>query len=149
MKNCKTFILVLAIAIFLTGCSVMQATSGPESKDLSVLEHGTDRYAVITELGKPEFTEKQEDGTTIDVFKFMQGQHAAAKAGKGILYGAAALFTLGISEIVTSPLEGSVGDGAEIQVKVTYDENDKVKDVLTLKDERWIPIQDIEQKKQD
>ena len=124
-------------------CSVVQATSGPSSKDLSVLKKGTDRYSLLAELGQPIASEKNENGNRVDVFSFVQGQHGAAKAGKGLVYGVLAVGTLGLSELVTSPLEGAAGDGAEIQLKVTYDENDKVSTVDVLKDKRWVPVQRI------
>jgi len=134
---------ILLIMSMTQGCSVVKATSGPESKDLSVLEKGTDRYEVIAELGQPLMTENDEDGHKVDLFKFMQGQNAAAKAGKGVVYGVMAVGTLGLSEVFTSPLEGSVGSGAEMQIKVVYNDQNRVDAVNVLKDERWIPVQKV------
>jgi len=57
-----------------------------------------------------------------------------------------AVGTLGVSEIVTSPLEGAAGNGAQMQVQVNYDTADKVSMVNTLKDGRWIPVQEISDK---
>ncbi len=37
----------------LPACSVIQATSGPEMKDMSVLDRGTERYKVLAELDRP------------------------------------------------------------------------------------------------
>lgn len=138
------FIPVLLILSTLQGCSVVKATSGPESKDLSVLEKGTDRFEVIAELGQPLITENDEDGHKVDLFKFKQGQNGAAKAGKGVLYGLMAVGTFGVSEIVTSPLEGTVGSGAEMQIKVVYNDQNRVDNVNLLKDERWIPVQKVD-----
>lgn len=135
-------VLLMTQALFLQACSVVQATTGESKKDLSVLKVGNDRYKVVSELGAPVFTEKNEDGTRTDVFKFIQGNSAGSKAGKGILYGLAAIGTLGLSEILTSPLEGAVGEGGEMQVKVNYN-NDKVSDILILKDDRWIQPEDF------
>ena len=74
----------------------------------------------------------------------MQGQHGTVKAGKGVLYGALAVGTPGVSEIVTSLLEGAAGNGARMQVQVNYDKDNKVAKVNTLKDGRWIPVQQID-----
>ena len=137
----KISLLVLTIFI-LQACSVVQATNGPESKDLSVLKLSTSRDLVIAEFGKPVLTETNENGNKYDIFKFMQGQHGAAKAGKAAIYGILAVGTLGLSEIVTSPVEGATGNGAEMQIKVTYKDK-KVTEVTVLKDERWVPVQKI------
>lgn len=73
----------------------------------------------------------------------MQGQHGGVKAGKAVLYGTAAVFTLGLSEVITSPLEGAAGQGAEMKTRVIYDANLQVDDVEVLQDNRWLPVQEI------
>jgi hypothetical protein len=98
---------------------------------------------VLVELGQPVVSEKDPTGVQTDFFKFIQGQHGAAKAGKGILYGALAVTTLGLSEIVTNPVEGTAGAGKEMQIKVTYDAQNKVEHVDILKDERWLRVQKV------
>jgi hypothetical protein len=129
--------------IALSGCSVSKAVHQPKAKDLSVLDVGTARDNVLVELGQPVVSEKDANGNQTDFFKFIQGQHGAAKAGKGLLYGALAVTTLGLSEIVTNPVEGTAGAGKEMQVKVTYDLGNKVEHVEVLKDDRWIRVQKV------
>ncbi len=144
MRRFSALIISGCVAVFLQACSVVQATNGPKAKDLSVLDTGTNRYSVLAELGQPVASETDKDGNKVDVFSFMQGQHGAVKAGKGIVYGALAVGTLGISEIVTSPLEGAAGNGAEMQIQVNYDKEGRVASVNTLKDGRWMPVQEID-----
>ena len=143
MRAFARLLILGCAAVYLQACSVVQATNGPSAKDLSVLDTGTSRYSVLAELGQPVASETDNKGNKVDVFSFVQGQHGAVKAGKGLLYGALAVGTLGVSEIVTSPLEGAAGNGAEMQVQVNYDREDKVSQVNTLKDGRWIPVQKI------
>lgn len=143
MNKLAIFAILGLLTIYLPACSVVQATNSPGAKDLSVLDKGTDRYTVLAELGQPVVSEKDDNGNKIDVFKFVQGQHGAAKVGKGLLYGVMAVGTLGLSEIITSPLEGAIGSGAEMQMKVTYDSNNAVSHVTMLKDGRWLSIQDV------
>ena len=143
MRRFAALILAGCVAVFLQACSVVQATSGPKAKDLSVLDTGTNRYSVLAELGQPVASETNKNGNKVDVFSFVQGQHGVVKAGKGLLYGALAVGTLGISEIVASPLEGAAGKGAEMQIQVSYDKDDRVAGVNTLKDGRWLPVQQI------
>ena len=144
MRRFAALIIVGCLVVFLQACSAVQATNGPKTKDLSVLDTGTNRYSVLAELGQPVASETDNHGNKVDVFSFVQGQHGAVKAGKGILYGALAVGTLGISEIVTSPLEGAAGNGAEMQIQVSYDKDERVAGVNTLKDGRWLPVQEID-----
>jgi len=138
----KNWLLVFFLPL-LTACSVVMATSGPECKDLSVLKRGTDRYQVLAELGQPVASEIEENGRKCDIFTFMQGQHGSVKAGKALLYGTADVLTLGIAELVTTPLEGVAGKGAEIKARVVYDDQNRVDKVQVLGDGRWIPVQSI------
>jgi len=138
----KNWLLVLLLPL-LTACSVVMATSGPECRDLSVLKRGTDRYQVLAELGQPVATEVEADGRKCDIFRFMQGQHGAVKAGKALLYGAADVLTFGVAELVTTPVEGVAGKGAEIKARVLYDAQNRVDEVQVLGDGRWIPVQTI------
>ena len=143
MKKITLYAILIFMVVPLTACSVVQATRSPEPRDLSVLNVGTDRLSVLAELGKPLVSDENKAGEQVDLFKFIQGQHGVAKAGKGLIYGVLAVGTLGLSEIVTSPLEGAIGGGAEMQIKVTYDENDSVKKINILKDGRWVPVQNV------
>lgn len=139
----RSILLVSIAVVVLSACSVSKAVHQPKAKDLSVLDVGTSRDRVLLELGQPVVSEKNADGNQMDYFKFIQGQHGAAKAGKGLLYGALAVGTLGLSEIVTNPVEGTAGAGKEMQVKVTYDPQNMVQLVDVLKDERWIRVQKV------
>lgn len=118
--------LLLAV-VFLTnsGCSVYMAAKQPRAKDLSVLKEGTPRSHVIAELGAPVWS-GDKSGSKVDVFAFTQGYSAGAKAGRAFFHGAADVFTLGLWEVVGTPVE-SVASGTEMKVEVTYDENDRVK----------------------
>lgn len=143
MKHITLFIILGLITIYLPACSVVQATNSPNAKDLSVLDFGTNRFLVLAELGQPIATELDEAGNKIDIFKFTQGHHGAAKAGKGLVYGVLAVGTLGLSEIITSPLEGAIGNGSEMQIKVNYSSNNLVSHVDVLKDGRWLAVQHV------
>ncbi len=139
----RNFIWLSIVLVAIPGCSVGKAVNQPKAKDLSVLDVGTSRDRVLVELGQPVVSEKDADGNQTDFFKFIQGQHGAAKAGKGILYGALAVGTLGLSEVITNPIEGTAGAGKEMQVKVTYDGENKVQLVDVPKDARWIRVQKV------
>ena len=131
-------VILLILVNFLVACSVIKATDGPSRKDLDVLKIGKDRYAVIAELGEPVLSEKNNEGILVDVFSFEQGNHALLKGLKALGYGALAVGTIGVSELVINPVEGTLGQGAKIQVAVKYNANNKVTEVTVIKDERLI-----------
>ena len=145
MRKLLLTVLFVFAVVGLHGCSSYKAANAPDFKDLSVLKKGNDRYKVVGELGQPVLTESLGDGTKVDVFKFIQGQHKAARAGRGVYYGMAAVVSLGLSEVITTPLEGAVGRGKEIQLKVDYDKDDRVDEIQVLRDDRWFPFQIIEE----
>ena len=137
-------IIIVLLAVAIQACSVVQATSGPERKDLGVFEQGTHRDMVLAEMGQPVVTDIDDQGRKYDIFTFKQGQHGASKAGRAFAYGVLAVATLGISEVVTSPIEGVAGKGAEMKIKVTYTANKEVLEVVVLSDDRAFKGDELE-----
>ncbi|MGO9175648.1 MAG: hypothetical protein ACLQED_05830 [Desulfobaccales bacterium] len=117
------------LLVLVTGCSVVMATQQPGRKDLSVLSKGVERSRVIAELGSPLITDVV-DGKKQDVFAFKQGYSTGAKAGRAVFHGVADVFTLGLWEVVGTPVE-AVFHGSEVKVRVLYDKDDKVDSILT------------------
>ncbi len=121
---------ILALSlIFIAGCSVVMATQQPNRKDFSVLTKGVDRSRVVAELGAPLTTEVK-DGKRKDVFFVKQGYSTGAKAGRAIFHGVADVFTLGLWEVVGTPVE-AVASGTDVKVAVCYDSCDKVESIET------------------
>jgi hypothetical protein len=126
MRTRKLYFLVL-IAITLTGCSVVMATQQPSRKDLSVLTTGVDRPRVISELGPP-ISSGEKDGSKTDIHSFKQGYSQGAKVGWTLFHGVADVFTLGLWEVVGTPVE-AVATGTDMRVQVFYDKDDRVKEI--------------------
>jgi hypothetical protein len=129
---------VVAAALFavaLTGCSVVMAVKQPPKKNLEVLKPGTERDLVIAELGKPVLTEDIPGGGKKDVFTFVQGYTKGAKASRAVFHGVADLFTVGLWEVVGTPIEASF-DGKKITIRVIYGPGNLVKEskVLSIAD---------------
>ena len=125
------------------GCSIGKAAKQPSLKDLSVLDKGTPRGRVISELGKPTFSEEQ-DGKTIDWYQFVQGYHTATKVGRALFHGAADVFTLGLWELVANPIEDTA-TGTEMSVEVRYDEYEKVETTVVHKGRSELPSGEYEE----
>jgi hypothetical protein len=133
MKNFLYFVIIFSL-VSSTGCSVYMAAKQPEKKDVSVLNRGTSRNHVIAELGSPAHTTIDDEGQKCDVFLFVQGYSSGAKAGRALFHGAADVLTLGLWEVVGTPVE-TVASGDEVKCEVFYDENDCVDHIKVLKGE--------------
>jgi hypothetical protein len=121
---------ILVLLLILPGCAAAKATRQPTKKDLSVLREGTDRSRVIAEIGSPAHSMVRE-GKNIDIFNFVQGYSTGAKAGRALFHGVADVFTLGLWEVVGTPIEG-MASGTLIKIEVKYDKDDKVMEVTSF-----------------
>lgn len=92
---------------------------------------GTPRAMLLAEFGMPTVSETRE-GHKYEIFKFVNGYSAGAKAGRAVFHGAADVVTLGLWEVVGTPTEG-VFSGDEMAFQVRYDKNDRVDEVYALK----------------
>jgi outer membrane protein assembly factor BamE (lipoprotein component of BamABCDE complex) len=110
----------------LSGCAAVKAARQPDKKNLSVLHEGTPRAQVIAELGAPTYTKPKPDGTMEDVFAFKQGYTKGVKMSRAFVHGAADVATGGLWEVIGIPAE-IWADGTDVQVLVTYDQDETVK----------------------
>jgi hypothetical protein len=124
-----TFLLINILAT--TGCSVFMAAKQPEKKDTTMLVVGVPRATVLAELGAPVSTVKKGN-ETIDIFSFKQGYGKASKFGRALFHGVADVATLGLWEVIATPVESSF-DGNNVAYQITYDENENIKNVVQLK----------------
>lgn len=110
----------------LSGCAAVKAARQPDKKNLGVLHEGTPRAQVIAELGAPTYTKPKPDGSVEDVFAFKQGYTKGMKMGRAFVHGAADVATGGLWEVIGIPAE-IWADGTDVQVLVTYDQDERVK----------------------
>lgn len=116
-----------------SGCAASRALNKEKVKDYSVLEIGTERDLVHSELGIPIIagtTTNSDLDSLCDVFAFVEGS-GGAKYVRAIGYSIMAMGTLGISEIITNPAESTIGDD-KIRLRVCYDQNSLIQTVEKL-----------------
>jgi len=107
-----------------TGDASKMAAEQPRAHDMSVLKIGTERARVVAEFGKPLLTEDR-NGTTVDLFKFIDGYSKGARASRSFFHGAFNVVTFGAWDLVGKPMEGAM-DGKDVQVEVEYDKDRRV-----------------------
>jgi hypothetical protein len=108
----------------LPGCSVQMALTQPEKKNLSVLEPGTPRSAVIKELGLPTKTDEHR-GEKVDEFTISEGYSRELKMLRAGLHLTADAFTFGLWEPFGIVLEKSYRP-PDISLEVHYDAHDRI-----------------------
>lgn len=124
-------IMLLVLVGILSGCAVVKATNQPGKKDLTVLNKGTPRESVVAELGTPISTEIK-NGQKVDVFNFVQGYSKVTKTARAVGHGVADVMTLGLWEVIGTPVEG-IANGEVNQVEVKYNKQNRVAQVIPLK----------------
>ena len=121
---------VIAAGFSMGGCAVYMAANQPAEKNLALLSAGTPRSLVVSEFGTP-VTSEMKDGARHDVIKFTQGYSTGAKAGRALVHGAADVVTLGLWEVVGTPVEGHF-NGDQMSAEVVYDGSDRVAQIIPL-----------------
>lgn len=133
MKLTKPFF-VLVVIFFICSCSVYMAANQPSKKDMTVLKEGIHQSMVRAELGQPVWS-GEEDGCQCDLYKFKQGYSKGSKAGRAIFHGVADVLTLGLWEVVGTPVE-LIASGTDVTAKVFYDKDLKVVRVQTFEEKK-------------
>lgn len=119
-------LIVPYFCILVSGCSVGMALKGHPDPNISVLSVGQDRGVVLLNLGPPAQTRTTETGRT-DVFRLQRGNQQSA--GRAIAHGFMDVLTLGLWEVVGTPIEGFVGNN--FTVSIDYDRADKLMQIRT------------------
>jgi len=122
-------LLTASICVPLHACSVGMALSGSENPDLGAIRVGASRGEVELHLGSAVKTTPLPDGRRADVYQYEIGNEPSA--GRAVGHGVMDVLTLGIWEIVGTPIEAVQGE--TYSATITYDESDKVADIKTQK----------------
>ena len=120
--SANRFLVVTMMAGSLAGCSVGMALSGEETPDLSVVKVGALQDDVELQLGAPEAVDDLPDGMRKATYSYEVGNDP--NAVRAIGHGALDVASVGLWEVIGTPIEYSIGD--ERQVFITYDEAGKV-----------------------
>jgi hypothetical protein len=115
------------LAALLSACSVGMAMSGKENPDLGAVKVGATRGEVEMHLGSPVKSTILTDGQRMDIYEYEIGNEPSA--GRAIGHGVMDVLTLGIWEVVGTPIEGVQGE--TYSATITYAANDTVTDIKT------------------
>jgi hypothetical protein len=117
-RKCST----LALLIALTGCSVGMAMSGKPDPNLGAFGVGSSRGQVEMHIGSPTTSTTLPDGTRMDLYSYEIGN--TPSPGRAIGHGVMDVLTLGLWEVIGTPIEAWTGQTHSLAV--TYDASDRV-----------------------
>jgi len=125
----KRLIWVLAFLLcisVLADCGLSNVVNRGEYVDQKSVQTGTPRKECLARFGSPIDSRVDESGCKCDIFRVPQGDTTGGKAAKGAGIFVADVLTLGLTEIIFSP----VTDGKQyVTFEVLYDKDDKVRQV--------------------
>ena len=142
----KFLLMAIMTVVLLQACSTAKYATAPDREyDTTLLTNSKTRAEVVSEVGQPLKSFPIEDNQIIalrDTYTLHKG--VSGKATKALLSGVLALYTLGMSELVTSPL-ASESKGDKETFRFYYDDADVVYGVAKLikvkkGDLVWIPL---------
>ena len=121
----KIFLLIIMV-FFFTSCGLSNVVNRGEYIDQTSIQPDIPRKELLARYGSPIDAREDENGCKIDVFRCPQGEKTSGKAVKGLSILVADVLTLGLTEIIFTP----VTDGKKyVTFEVIYDKNEKVKEV--------------------
>ncbi|MDX8392566.1 MAG: hypothetical protein R8K53_08395 [Mariprofundaceae bacterium] len=125
MKKIKNTLAAMAVLGLLSGCSVGMAMSGKATPDLGVVKKNATRGEVELQLGAPVKVSTMKNGHVLNVYEYEVGNDPSA--GRAAGHAVMDVLTLGIWEVIGTPIEGFQGDKRQVQIE--YDENDNIVNV--------------------
>ncbi|MGL9750901.1 MAG: hypothetical protein ACR5LC_05610 [Symbiopectobacterium sp.] len=133
MKIKTTFLIAILSIFSLSNCSVYMATQQPEKKDVSLFKKGTPRSILLGEFGYPiaQTEHKERMGRSGISGNLLKGMGGWAKAWRAVGYTADDVLTLGLWEVIGTPIESSA-NGNHVAYEVAYDTHGNVSDVVLL-----------------
>ena len=127
MKKLILAILLIIVPLVLNSCSVGMALSGSEQRDTSVFYQGAHRSFVHAKTGLPYHSIKDKDGGWIDTYLIVKGNEPSA--GRAIGHGVMDVLTLGLWEVIGTPIEAFAGREEHDRFVLYYDQEDKIERV--------------------
>ena len=120
---------LLAAVVSVSGCSVGMALSGEENPDLAVCRVGAEKSDIEAQLGPPTTVRSLPDGGQSCTYDYEIGNEPSA--GRAVAHGAMDFLTLGIWEVVGTPVEAV--QGKRYQMTVSYDAEGRAQQISTVK----------------
>lgn len=124
MKILTSLTILILFVLLQQSCSVGMALSGNKQQDISTFYVGADRLFVHGRTGFPDSSIQDKDGKWIDTYLIISGDEPSTLRAIG--HSALDVVTLGLWEVIGTPIELAVGSEDHDRFEIFYDENDKI-----------------------
>lgn len=114
MKKIVVFLFVLLSLSTLQGCSAVMAASGKRESDVAALQKGDNKSMVVAKIGHQPLRVAKQGNKEIEIYEIEKGNEPSV--GRAIAHGTLDLFTLGLWEVVGTPLEATNGEKSYLTV---------------------------------
>jgi len=122
LSTIQNYSISVLCALSLTACSVGMALDGQKDPDISVVKKTAHRTDIEIQLGAPIKVDTYPNGNSIAVYQYEVGKEPSA--GRAVAHGVMDVLTLGIWEVVGTPVERLKGE--KVNMVITYDRNGNV-----------------------
>lgn len=131
-------VVALALAVTMSGCGPVMEARRPDPVDLSQFKPGEQRFDVVKVLGAPT-TSVPNGSNSCDIYKlYTHGPSSAGKAAYAFGEGVTDVFTLGLAEVLWTPVEAGTKNSL-YTVSFCYDKDSKLVSVQEAR-----PASDVE-----
>ena len=112
---------LVIIMLTLSACSVGMAVGGDDQPDLVVAQVGASKEKIDAEFSPPTKIEVREDGGAECLYIFVLGDERSYS--RAVLHAGLDALTIGLWEVVGTPIERHIEETQEYQMTVVYDIN--------------------------
>ncbi len=116
----RNFILALFIVVSLDSCSVIMA-SRKNGVEIHELQSCRSRGQFVSANPQVISTERLSTGELVEVYQFKQ---ATGSKGRAVMHALLDVTSVGIWEVVGTPMEGYYNQSEYFTIRVTYNESD-------------------------
>lgn len=115
MKKMYKLLVVALIAMSLTGCSAVMAAKGKREANVSALQIGDTKNMVLAKIGYQPIRTYMDKDKQIEIYEIEVGNEPSS--GRAIAHGTLDLLTLGLWEVIGTPLEATNGEKSYLTVE--------------------------------
>lgn len=121
-KKILILLTTLSLTLLLQGCSAVMAASGTKEANLSAINRGDSRSMVLAKVGYQPSRVINDGKNLMEIYELERGDEPST--GRAIAHGVLSIGTLGLWELVGTPLEAVKGE--KYFLTAYYDENENL-----------------------
>lgn len=125
INNYIKLVLILLLTCFSTSCSVVMSASKSGTSIEDLAQSKTRTAVIINDGVEIVHTERDPDDNHI-IYEDYLVQKPKGSTWRAVMHGLLDVATLGIWEVVGTPVELSKGDKIYVPIRIFYDENEEI-----------------------